>query len=87
MNILKLLSQGNFSSETLALYVSVEKNSIQKNIVQINEFLKDNKLNTIETKDSQLRLNLTKEEWESIFSRKDFITSVEILDYLFVKFV
>ncbi|MGL4947411.1 MAG: hypothetical protein ACRC4X_07130, partial [Cetobacterium sp.] len=79
--------QGNFSSETLALYVSVEKNSIQKNIIQINEFLKDNKLNTIEIKDSQLRLTLTKEEWESIFSRKDFITSVEILDYLFVKFV
>ncbi|MGL5962345.1 MAG: hypothetical protein ACRCZ0_10410, partial [Cetobacterium sp.] len=40
-----------------------------------------------EIKDSQLRLTLTKEEWESIFSRKDFITSVEILDYLFVKFV
>ncbi|MGL5544692.1 MAG: hypothetical protein ACRDB6_06260, partial [Cetobacterium sp.] len=87
VNILKLLSQGNFSTDSLALYVNVERNSIQKNIVQINEFLKDNSFNTIEVKNSQFSLTLTREQWESIFSRKDFITSNEILDYLFIKFI
>ncbi|MGL4998306.1 MAG: hypothetical protein ACRC0R_00945 [Cetobacterium sp.] len=87
VNILKLLSQGKFCPEALSLYVNVEKNSIQKNILQINEFLKDNNLKTIQSKDSALSLNLNKEEWESIFSRKDFVTSNEILDYIFVKFV
>lgn len=87
VNILKLLSQGSFSTDLLALYVNVERNSIQKNIVQINEFLKDNCLNQIEVKNSEFHLNLNRAQWETIFSRKDFLTSDEILDYLFIKFV
>ncbi|MGL5053264.1 MAG: hypothetical protein ACRC5W_06710 [Cetobacterium sp.] len=87
VNILKLLSQGNFSPEIISLYVNVEKNSIQKNIIQINEFLKDNNFKTIIVKNSNLSLDLNKDEWENIFSRKDFITSNEILDYLLVKFI
>ncbi|MGL6166974.1 MAG: hypothetical protein ACRC0Y_01660, partial [Fusobacteriaceae bacterium] len=87
VNILKLLSQGTFSPEIISLYVSVEKNSIQKNIIQINEFLKDHNFKTIVVKNSNLSLNLDKDEWEKIFSRKDFITSNEILDYLLVKFI
>ncbi len=87
VNILKLLSQGSFSTDLLALYVNVERNSIQKNIVQINEFLKDNCLNQIEVKNSEIHLTLNRTQWETIFSRKDFITSDEILDYLFIKFI
>ncbi|WP_047394711.1 hypothetical protein [Cetobacterium sp. ZOR0034] len=87
VNILKLLSQGSFSPESLALYVNVEKNSIQKNIVQINEFLKDNSFDCIKVKDSEFSLTLSIKQWENIFSRKDFITSNEISDYLFIKFI
>ncbi|MGL4789193.1 MAG: hypothetical protein ACRCWZ_05555, partial [Cetobacterium sp.] len=87
VNILKLLSQGSFSPESLALYVNVERNSIQKNITQINEFLKDNSFNPVEVINSQFSLTLNREQWENIFSRKDFITSNEILDYLFIKFI
>lgn len=87
VNILKLLSQGDFSSDSLALYVNVEKNSIQKNIIQINEFLKDNSFDTIQVEKGKFSLNLTRKQWENIFSQKDFITSNEISDYLFIKFI
>ncbi|WP_291942403.1 hypothetical protein, partial [Cetobacterium sp.] len=87
INILKLLAQGQFSAEVLALYTNIEKESIKKNILQINEFLNDNNLNKIQKNNNKFSLKLTMDQWEYIFSRKDFITSEEISDYLFIKFI
>lgn len=88
VNILTLLSQGNFSSDDLSLYLNLEKKSISKNINQINLFLQENKFKTIETdKNGLYILPLSKKEWTSIFSRKDFITTDEITDYLYIKFI
>ncbi|MGL4863730.1 MAG: hypothetical protein ACRC4T_11500 [Cetobacterium sp.] len=87
INILKLLAQGQFSAEVLALYTNMEKSSIKKNILQINEFLADHNLNKIKKSNSKFSLKLSTKQWEKLFSRKDFITSEEILDYLFIKFI
>ncbi|MGL5663159.1 MAG: hypothetical protein ACRCW8_05115, partial [Cetobacterium sp.] len=59
INILKLLAQGQFSAEVLALYTNIEKESIKKNILQINEFLNDNNLNKIQKNNNKFSLKLT----------------------------
>lgn len=87
INILTLLSQGDFSSDELSLYLNLEKKSIYKNINSINSFLKYEKLPQIELKGAIYSLNLSKPQWSNIFSRKDFITSDEIIDYLYIKFI
>ena len=87
INILTLFSQGNFSSDELSLYLNLEKKSIYKNINSINSFLKDESLPQIELNGAIYSLTLSKPQWSNIFSRKDFITSDEIIDYLYIKFI
>ena len=87
INILTLLSQGEFSLDEFSLYLNLEKKSIYKNINSINSFLKDENLPLIEIKNAIYSLKLSKFQWENLFNRNDFITSDEIVDYLYLKFV
>ncbi|ERT68976.1 hypothetical protein HMPREF0202_01143, partial [Cetobacterium somerae ATCC BAA-474] len=87
INIFTLFSQGNFSLEELSLYLNLEKKSIYKNINSINSFLKDENLPLITLNEGIYSLKLSKFQWENLFRRKDFITSDEIIDYLYLKFI
>lgn len=87
INIFTLFSQGNFSLEELSLYLNLEKKSIYKNINSINSFLKDENLPLITLNEGIYSLKLSKFQWENLFRRKDFITSDEIVDYLYLKFI
>ncbi|WP_432204623.1 hypothetical protein ACQ9ZF_07195 [Cetobacterium somerae] len=87
INILTLLSQGEFSLDELSTYLNLEKKSIYKNIHLINIFLQDEKLSQIKLTKNLYSLNLNREQWKKLFSRKDFITSDEIVDYLYIKFI
>lgn len=87
INILTLLSQEKFSLEELSLYLNLEKKSIYKNINSINSFLKDENLPLIEVKNSIYSIDLSKSQWANLFTRKDFITTDEIIDYLYLKFI
>ena len=87
INILTLFSQGDFSLEELSLYLNLEKKSIYKNINSINSFLKDENLPLITLNEGIYSLKLSKFQWENLFRRKDFITSDEIVDYLYLKFI
>lgn len=87
INILTLLSQGEFSLDEFSLYLNLEKKSIYKNINSINSFLKDEKLPLIELNNTNYSLKLSKFQWETLFKRNDFITSDEIVDYLYIKFI
>lgn len=87
INILTLFSQGNFSLEELSLYLNLEKKSIYKNIYSINSFLKDENLPLINLNGITYSLKLSKSQWKNLFRRKDFITSDEITDYLYLKFI
>ncbi|MHA4989739.1 hypothetical protein [Cetobacterium somerae] len=87
INILTLFSQGNFSLEELSLYLNLEKKSIYKNINSINSFLKDENLPLINLNGTTYSLKLSKSQWKNLFRRKDFITSDEITDYLYLKFI
>lgn len=87
INILTLFSQGDFSLEELSLYLNLEKKSIYKNINSINSFLKDKNLPLISLTETIYSLKLSKSEWENLFRRTDFITSDEIIDYLYLKFI
>lgn len=87
INILTLFSQGNFSLEELSLYLNLEKKSIYKNINSINSFLKDENLPLINLNGITYSLKLSKSQWKNLFRRKDFITSDEITDYLYLKFI
>ena len=87
INIFTLFSQGNFSLEELSLYLNLEKKSIYKNINSINSFLKDENLPLIILNEGIYSLKLSKFQWKNLFRRKDFITSDEIVDYLYLKFI
>lgn len=87
INILTLLSQGDFSLDELSLYLNLEKKSIYKNINSINSFLKDENLSPIELNTTTYTIKLSKSQWANLFNRKDFITSDEIVDYLYIKFI
>ena len=87
INILTLLSQGDFSLDEFSLYLNLEKKSIYKNINSINSFLKDENLPLIDLQGVTYSLKLSKSQWSSLFSRKDFITNDEVIDYLYIKFI
>ena len=87
INILTLLSQGDFSLDEFSLYLNLEKKSIYKNINSINSFLKDENLPLINLQGVIYSLKLSKSQWANLFSRKDFITSDEVIDYLYIKFI
>lgn len=87
INILTLLSQGEFSLDEFSQYLNLEKKSIYKNINSINSFLKDEKLPLIELRDYNYSLKLSKFQWKNLFNRTDFVTSDEIVDYLYIKFL
>ena len=87
INILTLLSQGDFTLDELSLYLNLEKKSIYKNVKSINSFLKDQSLPLITLQNTLYTIRLSKNQWESLFSRSDFITSDEIVDYLYLKFI
>lgn len=87
INVLTLLLQGDFSLDDFSLYLNLEKKSIYKNINSINSFLKDENLPSITLNNNLYSLKLTKEQWNSLFSRNDFITNDEIIDYLYIKFI
>ncbi|MEG0068316.1 MAG: hypothetical protein RSA57_01230 [Cetobacterium sp.] len=87
INVLTLLLQGDFSLDDFSLYLNLEKKSIYKNINFINSFLKDENLPTITLNNNLYSLKLSKEQWNSLFSRNDFITNDETIDYLYIKFI
>ena len=73
--------------DELSLYLNLEKKSIYKNVNSINSFLKDQDLPLITLQNTLYTIRLSKNQWESLFSRSDFITSDEIVDYLYLKFI
>jgi len=87
VGILNLLYHGRFSQNDLALYLDVDSKTLVKNISQLNSTLKDLGLNLIELKDEKYKLNLEKNQWSYILNDKEFMSSDDIIDYLYIKFV
>lgn len=86
-NILKILSQSEMSVDDMQLYLEVEKSSIMKSILQLNEFLESIDLPIIEKKESIYSLNLSNQQLKTLFNNFNTLTSVEKTDYLFIKFI
>lgn len=87
INVLTLLSQGNFSLEEISKYLDIEKNSISKVILSINNFLQHENLPLLEIVEDEICSNLNATEWQYIFTKKNLFTPDDILDYLYVKFI
>ena len=86
-NILKIFSQTEISIEDMHVYLNVEKNSILKTISQINDFLDHLNLPKISKNEDIFSLNLTKEQWKTLFSNFNILTTEERIDYLYIKFI
>lgn len=86
-NVLKVLSQNEMSIEDMQLYFNVERSSIVKTILQLNEFLESIQLPTISKIDSLYFLKLTPKELELAFEKFTILTFDEKIDYLFIKFI
>ncbi|MCQ8211052.1 hypothetical protein NON08_00505 [Cetobacterium somerae] len=86
-NILKILSQSEMSVDDMQLYLEVEKSSIMKAILQLNEFLESINLPIIKRNDSLCSLNLSNQQMKTLFNNFNTLTSVEKVDYLFIKFI
>lgn len=84
---LNLLYQGHFSQDDLALYLDVESKTLFKNISQLNINLKDLNLNEIEIKEGKYHLELSQCQWSYILNNKEFMSSEDIIDYLYLKFI
>lgn len=87
VGILNLLYHGRFSQNDLALYLDVDSKTLVKNISQLNSSLNDLGLNLIEVKDGKHQLNLEKDQWSYILNAKEFMSSEDIIDYLYIKFI
>lgn len=87
VGILNLLYHGRFSQNDLALYLDVDSKTLIKNISQLNSNLKDLDLNLIELKDGKYQLELKKDQWNYILNGKEFMSSEDIIDYLYIKFI
>ena len=87
INILTLLMQDTFVLEELSMYLNLEKVSITKSIKQINSFLEEENYPKIEIEDERYVISLSKEQQENLFNKKMLMTSDEIYEYLYVKFI
>lgn len=87
VGILNLLYQGHFSQNDLALYLDVDSKTLVKNISQLNSTLKDLDFNLIEQKDGKYQLKLKNDQWNHILNDKEFMSSDDIIDYLYIKFI
>ena len=86
-NILKILSQSEMSVDDMQLYLEVEKSSIMKAILQLNEFLESIKLPIISKSDNLYSLSLSSQQMKTLFNNFNTLTSIEKVDYLFIKFI
>ena len=87
VGILNLLYHGRFSQNDLALYLDVDSKTLVKNISQLNNTLKDLDLNLIELKNGKYQLELENNQWNRILNSKEFMSSEDIIDYLYIKFI
>lgn len=87
INILMLLAQDTFTIDELSMYLNLEKNSISKGIKQINDFLEEENYPKIELKNNKCIMSLSKKEQEELFNKKMMMTSEEIYEYIYIKFV
>ena len=87
VGILNLLYHGRFSQNDLALYLDVDSKTLVKNISQLNGTLKDLDLNLIELKTGKYQLELENDQWRYILNSKEFMSSEDIIDYLYIKFI
>lgn len=87
VGILNLLYHGRFSQSDLALYLEVDSRTLIKNISQLNVILEDINFNQIELKDGRYQLELDRNQWIYILTAKEFMSSEDIIDYLYVKFI
>ncbi|MDX8336610.1 BglG family transcription antiterminator [Candidatus Cetobacterium colombiensis] len=87
VGILNLLYHGSFSQKDLALYLDVDSKTLGKNISQLNIELKDLKLNEIKMENGKYKLDLEKDQWTYVLNSKEFMSSEDIIDYLYLKFI
>ncbi|MGL5645738.1 hypothetical protein, partial [Cetobacterium sp.] len=87
VGILNLLYHGRFSQNDLALYLDVDSKTLVKNIAQLNLNLKYLNLNQIELVNGKYELELNSEQWLYILNGKEFMSSEDIIDYLYLKFI
>ena len=86
-NILKILSQSEMSVDDMQLYLEVEKSSIIKSILQLNDFLESINLPMIEKNENLYSLNFSNQQMEKLFNNFTTLTGVEKADYLYIKFI
>ncbi len=87
IRILMLLLQDSFILEELSMYLDLEKSSISKSIKQINNFLEEKNYPKIKLNEDRYIIFLSKQQQAELFNKKILMTSDEIHDYLYVKFV
>ena len=87
VNILKILSQNEMTIEDIQLYLNMERSSISKTIVQLNDFLSSINLPVISKYNNCYSLKLNPEELSFLFENFTALTSDEKIDYLFVRFI
>lgn len=87
IKILMLLLQDTFILEELSMYLNLEKSSICKSIKQINIFLEEENYPKIEINQNKYIIFLSKKQQEKLFNKKILMTSDEMYDYLYIKFI
>lgn len=87
VGILNLLYQGSFHPKDLSTYLEIDSKTLVKNISQLNRELGDLKLNEIQLIDGKYQLHLERNQWNFILNSKEFMSSDDIIDYLYLKFI
>lgn len=83
--MLKILLQGEFTSEEILNYLPMNPLSLQRNFRTLNEFLRDSNLPGIKKNGELFSLNLAPKEKKYLFSRIDLFSSDHRTSYLFIK--
>ena len=87
VGILNLLYQGSFHPKDLSTYLEIDSKTLVKNISQLNRELEDLELNEIQLVEGKYQLCLEKNQWNFILNSKEFMSSDDIIDYLYLKFI
>ncbi|BBA53270.1 hypothetical protein FV113G1_P10710 (plasmid) [Fusobacterium varium] len=83
--LLKILTQGRFTTNELLKYLSINPYSLQRNIKSLNNFLETMKISPIQKVENYFYLEITKEENNKILKKLNIYFSPQREDYLFLK--
>lgn len=84
-NLIKILSQGKFTTEELLNYLDISIHSLKKYIQITNTFLRELQISEIKKENKYYQLNISTENIKKIFSSIKYLSPEQRYDYLLTK--